>query len=180
MWKSNDKERSYHPRHRRRDPEMFSPSKTSPSPLLSYSLMQSPEEVARTVYVGNLLPLVTSEQILGLFSACGPISFFRFSADRPLPPSGPAGYVPVVSRYCFIEFLLPEGFANAIALNGYLFFGRPLKVCESNKALVRSLVVDPNTVPNQMMNDFFLSVVKINTKLGVADPEIFEKLSHTT
>lgn len=139
---------------------------------MSASLMQAPDDVARTAYVGNLVPQVTAEQVLGLFAACGPITYYKFNQPREGAPEGS-----MLNRFGFIEFTEPQGFINALALDGYMFYGRPLKVSESEKASVRPLLVDPAAVPMQTLNDMFMAVAKVNARLGVTDADLLEKIN---
>lgn len=51
------------------------------------------EEVARTVYVGNIVAITTEEELRALFEPAGPIAYVKMSSDVTQP-----------LRYAFLEF----------------------------------------------------------------------------
>ena|SRR3989338_2533116 len=156
-------------------------SPIGPPPFINTPQLQTPDDVARTVYAGNLVPSVTVDQFLGLFAICGPISYYRLNVDRaaPPPPAGASTSAGGVSRYGFVEFTEVEGYKNALALNGYLFYGRALKVSAANNPIMRPLLAHPSEVPPRVISDMLLAAAKINTKLGITDSELLDKISAT-
>lgn len=183
--------------------------------LMSAGLVQQPDEVSRTVYIGNIPPSITLEQFLGLFATCGPISFYRLSERKgditPSHSSSSSTSTPIDSlssslpdsflsdsspsttttsstvsttsstsytKFAFIEFTEREGYDNAMALNGYCFFGKPLRVNDSHNPVRKPLYTDPTALPASTLRDFLLAVAKINTKIGVRDPDLLDRISH--
>jgi hypothetical protein len=59
----------------------------------SHGTTQKLEEVARTVYVGNINPTTTPEELMNFFGVCGPITFLRMAGDDVH-----------TNRFAFIEF----------------------------------------------------------------------------
>jgi RNA recognition motif-containing protein len=59
----------------------------------NHGTTQTLEEVARTVYVGNVNPSTTPEELMNFFSVCGPITFCRMAGDDAH-----------TNRFAFIEF----------------------------------------------------------------------------
>jgi RNA recognition motif-containing protein len=142
-------------------------------PFVSAPLLQTPEEVTRTVYVSGLPVDLTLDQLTGLFAICGAISYCKLV---PGPDEVPAGGT-TMPRFAFIEFTEDAGFHNALALNGYVFAERPLRVSTSLKPLRKPLLVAPDTVPAETLQRFFLNVAKVNTRHGVSDPELIARLA---
>eukprot|EP00727_Mastigamoeba_balamuthi_P004623 m51a1_g14159 putative rna recognition motif domain containing protein (708) ;mRNA; f:58171-62336 len=90
------------------------------------SNQQKAEEVARTVYVGNISTHVSVEQLMQVFGACGGISFCRMAGDEAHP-----------ARFAFVEFEKSEGAAAALRLNGLLLVDRQIKVNHSKNPIVK-------------------------------------------
>lgn len=88
--------------------------------------MQTPDEVARTIYVGNINDTVTAEQLIGVFSVCGAVNFCRMAGTSTHP-----------SRYAFIEFQHFDASQKAMQLNGMMLVDRPLRVNKSKNPIVR-------------------------------------------
>eukprot|EP00993_Chasmostoma_nieuportense_P004817 NODE_5465_length_650_cov_50.479924_g5301_i0.p1 GENE.NODE_5465_length_650_cov_50.479924_g5301_i0~~NODE_5465_length_650_cov_50.479924_g5301_i0.p1 ORF type:complete len:168 (+),score=37.08 NODE_5465_length_650_cov_50.479924_g5301_i0:49-552(+) len=80
---------------------------------------------AKTVHVGNLDPCTKEEELIELFSPCGPISFVRILGDE-----GP-------NRYAFVEFLEVGGCSAAFHLAGAILHDRPIKVNRSHSGMVK-------------------------------------------
>eukprot|EP00906_Rhabdomonas_costata_P035450 RCo049800 len=83
---------------------------------------------SKTVHVANLDPKTTEQDLIALFSSCGPIGFVRI-----LGGEDPAA----LSRYAFVEFLDVGPCHSAFHLNGATLHGRQIKVNKSHNGLVK-------------------------------------------
>ncbi|KAF2397801.1 hypothetical protein EJ06DRAFT_584175 [Trichodelitschia bisporula] len=92
--------------------QQHSPFPTGGANELQQIMMQSPEDVS-TVYVGNLTPYTTIQDLQPLFSQYGMVVENRFQADR---------------GFAFMKLDSHQAAAQAIcALNGHSVHGRPIK-----------------------------------------------------
>lgn len=74
-------------------------------------------ELSRTIYVGNLAPATTKEQLMTLFSSIGAVRNVKMSAA-----SG------IATVYAFVEFQEPAQAQTAFQLGGTLVNGRPMRI----------------------------------------------------
>lgn len=74
------------------------------------------EEIRRTVYVGNLDSSASPDTIMTYFAQAGEVKYVRMAGDENLP-----------SRYAFIEYTEQVSVVKALALNGQVFAGRPIR-----------------------------------------------------
>eukprot|EP00494_Astrolonche_serrata_P027037 UN27300 len=74
-----------------------------------------PDEVKRTIYVGNLSRSCTSSTLRELFSQVGEVLYVKFSGTAQF-------------RYAFIEFATEEAARAAFALHQTELGGNPLKL----------------------------------------------------
>ncbi|ELR17076.1 RNA recognition motif domain containing protein [Acanthamoeba castellanii str. Neff] len=105
----------------------------SGSPANAQSYHEKQDEIARTIYVGNVNSTITSEQLMQFFAICGPITFCRLAGDESHP-----------SRFAFIEFATKEAAQAAMMLNGTMLLDRAVKVNHSKNPIVKP----PKTVDN--------------------------------
>jgi len=87
---------------------------------------QKMEEVARTVYVGNVNSQVSAQQLMAFFAGCGDINYCRMAGDDSHP-----------SRFSFIEFATLEAAQKAMGLNGSTLLDRPVRVNHSKNPIVK-------------------------------------------
>jgi RNA recognition motif-containing protein len=105
----------------------------TPAPVLKNSEMsnqQSPEELNRTVYVGNIAPPVTQVELARHMGSCGPITFTRISggSSNPADPS----------RYAFVEYATVEASRIAVErLNGSVLATLSLRVSSAKNPIVK-------------------------------------------
>jgi len=99
---------------------------TSASGITAISNAQKAEEVARTVYVGNVNSQISTEQLINFFARCGPITYCRMAGDESHP-----------SRFAFIEFATLTGAQSAMLLNWTTLLDRPIKVNHSKNPIVK-------------------------------------------
>eukprot|EP00455_Lapot_gusevi_P031616 TRINITY_DN3435_c0_g1_i3.p1 TRINITY_DN3435_c0_g1~~TRINITY_DN3435_c0_g1_i3.p1 ORF type:complete len:211 (+),score=44.88 TRINITY_DN3435_c0_g1_i3:100-732(+) len=90
-------------------------------PPLNAAVSKRIEETARTIYVGNLDPMVTEDHLRKVFEPCGDILYVKLSGDPQQ-----------LNRYAFIEFVRLESANMALALTGLQVFDRPIKVGRAN------------------------------------------------
>eukprot|EP00026_Physarum_polycephalum_P007971 Phypoly_transcript_08044.p1 GENE.Phypoly_transcript_08044~~Phypoly_transcript_08044.p1 ORF type:complete len:308 (+),score=34.87 Phypoly_transcript_08044:2-925(+) len=115
-------------------PVTIPPPAPAPAPILpptnpfgtTSQHAQKAEEVARTVYVGNLNPKITPEHLVKFFTACGGVSFCRMAGDDSHP-----------ARFAFIEFETLTAAQIAMTLNGAMLLDRPIKINHSKNPIVK-------------------------------------------
>jgi arginine/serine-rich splicing factor 12 len=83
--------------------------------LLQYDPMKA-EEVARTVYVGNLPRDITDMELRELLKPCGTVSYVKLAGD-----------ITQATRYGFVEFTDISGTHRAVQMSGIMFKDRQVK-----------------------------------------------------
>ncbi|KAH3759880.1 splicing regulatory glutamine/lysine-rich protein 1 [Pelomyxa schiedti] len=120
--------------------------------------MQNADEVARTIYVGNINGKITAEQLMSFFQACGPIGFCRMAGDESHP-----------ARFAFIEFETIGAATAALALNGTNLVDRPIKVNHSKNPIVKPIARPPDPRREREAQDAVrVALMSINRKLGLS------------
>ncbi|TPX56439.1 hypothetical protein SpCBS45565_g08412 [Spizellomyces sp. 'palustris'] len=94
------------------------------NPTILHFDPQKAEEIARTVYVGNINSNVTEEDVRQCFGGCGPIAHVKMAGDPGQ-----------VTRFAFVEFITQEGASEALKQNGIMLGDRALKVNHSKNAI---------------------------------------------
>ena len=74
------------------------------------------DEIARTIYIGNVGPTTREEELIQVFSSVGPVAFVKLAGD----PSQ-------MTRFAFLEYVDVPSANNALSLNGTVVGGRVLK-----------------------------------------------------
>ncbi|KAL1920554.1 uncharacterized protein VTP21DRAFT_931 [Calcarisporiella thermophila] len=92
-------------------------------PLAHYDPAKA-EEIARTVYIGNLSSSLPEEEIIRFFSNCGPVAYLKMSGDATQP-----------TRFAFMEFATLEGARAAMEMTGTILADRPIKVNHSKNPI---------------------------------------------
>lgn len=95
------------------------------SQLATQAEVRRLDEVSRTIYVGNLAPIITEEHICSLFSVCGNILYVKM-----------AGEAGTAARYAFIEFSKKDAVQKAYQLTGTVLIDRAIKVGPSNVFII--------------------------------------------
>jgi RNA recognition motif-containing protein len=94
------------------------------------SNQQTPEELNRTVYVGNIAPSVTTIDLARHMGSCGPVTFTRIS--------GGTGNAADPSRYAFVEYATVEASRTAVErLNSSSLAGAALRVSSAKNPIVK-------------------------------------------
>jgi len=83
-----------------------------------------PEEVKRTIYVGNLNRNCTGQQLRNLFSTVGEVLFVKFSGTAQF-------------RYAFIEFATEESTRAAFTLHGTEIGGQAIKIGQAHNPIFK-------------------------------------------
>jgi arginine/serine-rich splicing factor 12 len=132
----------------------------------SHGTTQKLEEVARTVYVGNVNPTTTPEELMNFFGVCGQITFLRMAGDDVH-----------TNRFAFIEFATLEAAAKALTMNGVLFKDRCLRVNHSKNPIVKPPPeqLDPH-LKTQTARKLSKVIEAINAKVAQSDPEVAKQL----
>lgn len=118
---------------------------------------QRADEVARTIYVGNVNTALTDEHLKEFFSSCGPVVITKLAGDAD-------GNRP--TRFAFVEFEHIESAHKAIAIAGTMLAGYPLKIRKANNAILK-----PTTAPAAPKKD----LTDIMAKVLAATQKISEK-----
>eukprot|EP00735_Rhodelphis_limneticus_P004733 TRINITY_DN16361_c0_g1::TRINITY_DN16361_c0_g1_i1::g.29561::m.29561 TRINITY_DN16361_c0_g1::TRINITY_DN16361_c0_g1_i1::g.29561 ORF type:complete len:263 (-),score=23.68,sp/Q8WXA9/SREK1_HUMAN/35.77/6e-14,RRM_6/PF14259.1/7.4e-05,RRM_6/PF14259.1/3.4e-08,RRM_1/PF00076.17/0.0019,RRM_1/PF00076.17/4.2e-09,RRM_5/PF13893.1/1.2,RRM_5/PF13893.1/0.02,RRM_3/PF08777.6/0.0051,Nup35_RRM/PF05172.8/0.019 TRINITY_DN16361_c0_g1_i1:174-962(-) len=96
------------------------PGMTFPANLVTKDPTKA-DEIARTVYVGNLDPsMATEENIMREMAIAGPTVYCRIAGD-----------LMTGARYAFVEYLERAHAARALSMNGHIIHGRPIARCEA-------------------------------------------------
>ena len=74
------------------------------------------DEIARTIYIGNIGPGTREEELIQVFSAVGPVAFVKLAGDPTQ-----------MTRFAFLEYVDMASANAALALNGSVVGGRVLK-----------------------------------------------------
>ncbi|KAJ3054511.1 Protein srek1IP1 [Rhizophlyctis rosea] len=82
------------------------------------------EEIARTVYIGNISSSISEQELTEVFAACGPVAYVKMAGDPQQ-----------AARFAFLEFATQEGATQALTLNNVLMGDRALKVNHSKNAI---------------------------------------------
>eukprot|EP00658_Telonema_sp_P-2_P065312 TRINITY_DN54580_c0_g1_i1.p1 TRINITY_DN54580_c0_g1~~TRINITY_DN54580_c0_g1_i1.p1 ORF type:complete len:400 (+),score=86.58 TRINITY_DN54580_c0_g1_i1:169-1368(+) len=86
------------------------------------------EEIARTIYVGNLTMAITPEQVMQFFKVCGPVRYCRMAGtDTP----------GAESRHAFVEFYDKAPAGAALVLNNQVIGERMIKVGMAQNAIIK-------------------------------------------
>lgn len=93
------------------------------SPTMNAALQTRADDVSRTIYVGNLAPMIQETHLRQFFSACGDINHVKC--------------VGTAQRHGFIEFAKKESVMTAISLNGSQLGDRVIKVSTANSPIVK-------------------------------------------
>jgi len=81
------------------------------------------EKLTRTIYVGNLNPLLSEAQVKEYFSSCGDINVLKVAGTNSI-------------RYAFIEFATAEAAKKTFQLTGQMLMECPIKVGPSKTAII--------------------------------------------
>ncbi|XP_065657773.1 probable splicing factor, arginine/serine-rich 7 isoform X15 [Hydra vulgaris] len=82
------------------------------------------DEIRRTVFVQNIPPDITADQLMAFFSGVGEVKYLRLC-------KGDSG------KYAFVEFTAIDSVPTALQYNGVLFGGRCLKVDYSKHPIIK-------------------------------------------
>jgi len=115
------------------------------------------DETRRTVYVGNLQPELTEDQLFDFFQSVGKVTCI--APRRNVEPVVGAGNTYVQpSWFTFVEFGTQKGADLACQLGGYVIGDRPIKVGRANQPIVKSMV--PNMVRHRVGDSYEMSAMK--------------------
>ncbi|PVU89641.1 hypothetical protein BB561_005231 [Smittium simulii] len=100
---------------------------TIKSVIDSAILMHDPikaEEIARTVYIGNISSQISDQELMDFFSCAGDVAYVKMAGDGMQP-----------TRFAFIEFSTIAASQTAMGMSGVVLAGRPLKINFSKNAI---------------------------------------------
>jgi len=81
------------------------------------------EEIRRTIFVKDINPTITSEQLMAFFSGVGEVKYLRYAKGTEQ------------ARHAFIEFSVGESVSTAMQYNGVIFGGRCIQVDYAKSAI---------------------------------------------
>ncbi|KAI9138355.1 hypothetical protein BKA69DRAFT_1169187 [Paraphysoderma sedebokerense] len=117
------------------------------------------EEIARTIYVGNITSSVSESELIQFFSSCGPVTYVKMAGDISQP-----------TRFAFIEFATVAAANAAIALSGTVLQDKPLKINHSKNAINKAPTVPPSAAMKRVRE----SAQKIASKYGDSDNDYYD------
>ncbi|KAJ4452419.1 putative Splicing regulatory glutamine/lysine-rich protein 1 [Paratrimastix pyriformis] len=97
---------------------------------------QRADQIARTIYIGNVSAQIVEEQLTLFFSSCGEINLVRYAGDTNHD-----------TRFAFIEFTSTEAAQAALMLNGFQLAEKALKVSPAKGA-----IINPTSGPGKTSN----------------------------
>jgi len=110
-------------------------SKPPSNPVFLEKSKVREEELARTIYVGNLAPLVTGTHLRSIFQNCGQVLYLKLSADQ----RDMMGSINLSeSKYAFIEFASREAAKRAFHLHGTPLGDRPMKIGKATSPIFKT------------------------------------------
>lgn len=105
------------------------------NPNVQDQLMQAQlkreEEISRTVYVGNLVPNITEEELAEFLTSCGEVTCVKHCGNT-------VGDGEATVRYSFVEFATRQGALTAMGIGGTLLMGRPIKVGKALNPIIKN------------------------------------------
>jgi len=114
-----------------------------------------------TIYVGNLNPSISAEQLTQFFQAvCGQVTHVRLAGDDPA-----TAYRFDRSRFAFVQFPTKEQADLGMTLTGTVLGGLPIKCGPAKNPIVATKPVMPTAADNAMSD-----------KLAAAQANILQKL----
>jgi splicing factor, arginine/serine-rich 12 len=99
--------------------------------------MQDPvrlDEMARTIYIGNIGPGTREEDLIRVFSTAGPVAYVKMAGDPTQ-----------LNRFAFLEYVDVASANNALTLNNYNVDGRILKCVWVRACAVSGRTQAPDT-----------------------------------
>ena len=113
------------------------------------------EEIARTIYIGNISSQVSEEELTRFFAAIGPVAYCKLAGDVSQP-----------ARFAFLEFVDVASAQAALQLNGTTLGDRPLKVNHSKNAIVKPVKkIGSNKQIDEAMRKVIEAREKISSKI---------------
>jgi len=140
-------------------PPTYIPAPPPPSPFNNkppeMTNQQTPQEMARTLYVGNIDPSITPEQLTTMFNQCGAVSFCRLTGGQSDNPN----------RYAFVEFETLSGSQRGLMLNGQVVAGQALRVGHSKNPIVKPPKVEDTRATREAKRRVADRLARINARI---------------
>eukprot|EP00457_Paulinella_chromatophora_P009163 gb/GEZN01009219.1/.p1 GENE.gb/GEZN01009219.1/~~gb/GEZN01009219.1/.p1 ORF type:complete len:311 (+),score=40.11 gb/GEZN01009219.1/:393-1325(+) len=132
------------------------------APLLLAATQKRQDEVARTIYVGNV-PMATSDTYLREFfqSHIGQVLYVKLAGEAFGKPS----------RFAFVEFETVEAAQRAMSLTGQTIQGNPIKIGKSNNPIFKPGEKEQVDSTNERMEQVKRQLAKINQKVQPKEEE---------
>eukprot|EP00954_Amorphochlora_amoebiformis_P010816 844812-Amorphochlora_amoeboformis.AAC.1 len=104
---------------------------TSTQDALLSAQLKREEEISRTIYVGNLRPDITEEQLAEFLSSCGEVVCVKHCNNT-------VGEGDAAVRYSFVEFKTQQAALTAMGLGGTIFAGKALKMGKALNPIIKN------------------------------------------
>jgi len=118
------------------------------------------EQIGRTVYIGNLPLVVSTEQLEEVFKVAGGIAYIKIAGTQK------GAIVPSGSQFAFIEFKTRESADRAMAMSGVNVAGVNVKVGRANNPIIKS---GPGTLEVMSKSESELEEIMRKVREATAD-----------
>eukprot|EP01084_Bolivina_argentea_P060173 109946_1 len=110
------------------------------------------EKLSRTIYVGNLNPMIQSEHLSEFFSVCGVVNLVKIAGNSTNPQA---------ARYGFVEFSNLESARSAYNLSGHFLLDRPIKIGPAKNAILNPHPSKANIITNPVKINHAMAKVRL-------------------
>ena len=127
-------------------------STTTTTEFNSVEDLERQEKLARTIYVGNLNPMIQSEHLHEFFGVCGNVNLVKIAGNSTNPQA---------ARYGFVEFETLEAARAAYNLSGHFLLDRPIKIGPAKNAILNPHPSKANIVTNPVKINHAMAKVRL-------------------
>jgi len=113
------------------------------------------QEIARTVYVGNVGFNIGEKELIEFFSCCGRAAHIKMAGDTIGKPA----------RFAFIEFDSVEAAQKALCMSGSILGGVAIKVGKANNPIYKPVNSEPTKNIDEIMKKVRQATQKIDKKV---------------
>ena len=111
------------------------------------------DKLARTIYVGNLNPMIQVDHLKEFFSVCGAVNLVKIAGNSTNPQA---------ARYGFVEFETTEPAHAAYNLSGHFLLDRPIKIGPARNAILNP---HPSTKSTPITNPVKINHAMVKVRL---------------
>ena len=110
------------------------------------------EKLARTIYVGNLNPMIQTDHLTEFFSVCGKVNLVKIAGNSTNSQA---------ARYGFVEFEKLEFARSAYNLSGHFLLDRPIKIGPAKNAILNPHPKTANIMTNPVKINHAMAKVRL-------------------